>query len=62
MVMMNVFFLLFGIYINALNDDILNISKFTVDDKMCGVVDSGEGYLNLQQDVDQLGGGPQNGI
>ena len=48
--------LLFVIYINDLDDNIGGmVSKFADDTKIGGIVDSEEGYLRLQQDLDQLG-------
>ncbi|MBB6707133.1 reverse transcriptase family protein [Proteus mirabilis] len=48
--------LLFVIYINDLDASIRGtVSKFADDTKIGGVVDSEEGYLRLQQDLDQMG-------
>ena len=48
--------LLFVIYINDLNENIGGmVSKFADDTKIGGIVDSEEGYLGLQRDLDQLG-------
>ena len=47
--------LLFVIYINDLDDNVVNwISKFADDTKIGGVVDSEEGFQSLQRDLDQL--------
>ena len=46
----------FVIYINDLNENIGGmVSKFADDTKIGGIVDSEEGYLGLQWDLDQLG-------
>jgi len=48
--------LLFDIYINDLDENVGGmVSKFSDDTKIGGIVDSEEGYLGLQQDLDQLG-------
>ena len=48
--------LLFVIYINDLDENLGGmVSKFTDDTKIGGIMDSEEGYLGLQQDLDQLG-------
>ena len=48
--------LLFVIYINDLNENLAGmVSKFADDTKIGGTVDSEEGYLGMQRDLDQLG-------
>ena len=48
--------LLFVIYIDDLDENLGGmVSKFADDIKIGGIVDSEEGYLGLQQDLDQLG-------
>ena len=48
--------LLFVIYINDLAKNSGSmVSKFSDDTKIGGIVDSEEGYLGLQWDLDQLG-------
>lgn len=48
--------LLFVIYIYDLYDNVVNVAtKFADDNKIGGRVESEEGYLSLQQDLDQLG-------
>ena len=48
--------LLFVIYINDLDENLIGmVSKFADDTKIGGMVDSEEGYLQLQRDLDQLG-------
>ena len=48
--------LLFVIYINDLDENLVGmVSKFADDTKIGGIVDSEEGYLGLQWDLDQLG-------
>ena len=48
--------LLFVIFINDLEENIGSmVSKFADDIRIGGIVDSEEGYLGLQQDLDQLG-------
>ena len=48
--------LLFVIYINDLDENLDSmVSKFADDTKSGGIVDSEEGYLGLQWDLNQLG-------
>ena len=48
--------LLFVIYINNLDENLVGmVSKFADDTKIGDIVDSEGGYLGLQQDLDQLG-------
>ena len=48
--------LLFVIYINDLDENLGGmVSKFADDTKIGGIVDSEEGDLGLQRDLDQLG-------
>lgn len=47
--------LLFYIYINNLDDNVVDVSKFADGTKNGGIVDNEEGYLSLQNDLDQLG-------
>ena len=48
--------LLFVIYINDLDENLVGmVSKFADDTTIGGIVDSEEDYLGLQRDLDQLG-------